>query len=384
MPHPHSIPAVYMRGGTSRALFFHRGDLPEGAPPSETAAWDDIFCKAMGSPDPYARQLNGMGGGVSSLSKVAVISPPTREGADVDYTFGQVDVTKRVVGYRGNCGNISSAVGPFAVDEQLVKVNGDRASVVIHNTNTKKLIRASFAIADGKAVVGGPFKLDGVAGTGAPIELAFLEPGGAATGKLLPTGNVRDTFTVPGVGTVEVSLVDASNPFVFLHAAALGLSGYETPDVLAANATALAALEEIRILAALAMGLVQMPEEAKTTLRNLPFVAVVRPYDANLSRFGAPADVTTRVMSSGLPHKAVPLTGAMCIAIAASIRGTIVNEIADGAASTSRPLVIEHASGLLPVNSRVSYVDGQPFAHEAIVYRTARRLMDGRVYLGED
>src|SRR5579862_417403 len=288
-----------MRGGTSRALFFHRRDLPEGGPPTNAAAWDDIFCKALGSPDPYGRQLNGMGGGISSLSKVAIISPPTRQGADIDYTFGQVDITKNVVGYRGNCGNISSAVGPFAVDEKLVTATGDRASVMIHNTNTRKLIRASFAVADGTAVVNGSFALDGVAGTGAPIELAFLEPGGAATGKLLPTGHVRDTLAVPGIGPVEVSMVDAANPFVFLRADAVGLDGYETPETLAGNAAVLAVFEHVRVLAALAMGMVRTPDEAQTTLRNLPFVATVRPFDATKSRFGSTADMTTRMISSG-------------------------------------------------------------------------------------
>ena len=375
-----SVPAVYMRGGTSRALVFHRRDLPEGGPPHDSAAWDEIFCGVLGSPDPYGRQLDGMGGGISSLSKVAVISSPTRAGADIDYTFGQVDVTKKVVGYRGNCGNISSAVGPFAVDEGLVAVTGDRTSIVIHNTNTKKLIRASFDVLNGKAAVKGDFALDGVAGTGAPIELAFLEPGGAATGKLLPTGHVRDALAVPGFGTVDVSFVDAANPFVFLHADAVGLTGYETADELAGNAKALAIFEEIRIAAAVAMGLVREPEEARTKMRNLPFVAMVRAYDRAQSKSATPADVTTRMISSGLPHKATPLTGAMCLAIAASIRGTIVNDIAGAAASQARPIVVEHPSGVLPVAARVSYVNDEPLAHEVIVFRTARRLMEGRVY----
>ncbi len=240
-----ALPAVFMRGGTSRAIFFHRRDLPDGG-------WDAIFLRRC--PDPNGRQLNGLGGGVSSLSKVAVIGPPTRIDADVDYTFAQVGVAEPTVGYGGNCGNISSAVGPFAVDEGLVPTTGDEAVVRIHNTNTHKVIVARFPLVDGRAAVAGDFELPGVAGTGAAVRLAFLDPAGAATGKLLPTGNTRDVLTLPSGERIECSLVDAGNPTVFVLASAVGLTALETARELTANAPALQRFEAIRVAAAVAMG----------------------------------------------------------------------------------------------------------------------------------
>lgn len=368
-----SLPAVYMRGGTSRALFFHRDDLPplDG---SDTSQWDEIFCAALGSPDPHRRQLNGMGGGITSLSKIAIIGPPTHPDADIDYTFAQVDVTAPVVGYRGNCGNISSAVGPYAVDRGLVSVSGERASVVIHNTNTAKLIRASFAVEAGSPAVDGDMVLDGVAGSGSPIELAFLNPAGAATGKLFPTGNRVDTLDLPGLGAISGSLVDACNPVVFLAASALGVTGDETPDQLASNTALLETLEDVRATVAMAMGLVAHPDEARTTLRNLPLVSLVSAADK-----ASGAHIRTRMFSSGQPHKASPLTGAMCLAAAAAIPGTLVHAIA-AAPAPGRPMRIAHASGLLDVSARGDFLLPQPLVHEAIVFRTARKLMEGRVY----
>jgi 2-methylaconitate cis-trans-isomerase PrpF len=189
-----AIPAVFMRGGTSKAIIFHARDLP-----ADRAAWDAIFTAAMGSPDPYGRQLNGMGGGVSSLSKICVLAPSTRDDADIDYTFGQVLVRENRVDYKGNCGNMSSAVGPFAVDQGLVRVQGDTALVRIYNTNTRKIIHATFPLIDGQTRYDGDLAIPGVAGTGAPIRLDFVQPGGASTGKLLPTGNVIDRLDVPGL-----------------------------------------------------------------------------------------------------------------------------------------------------------------------------------------
>src|SRR5271157_4387653 len=196
-----AIPAVFMRGGTSRAVMFHRGDLPH------EAAWDPIFLAAMGSPDPNGRQLNGMGGGISSLSKVCILAPSDRGDADIDYTFAQVQIREAAVDYRGNCGNMSSAVGPFSVDEGLLRPNGDQAVVRIFNTNTRKIIRSTFPLADGRAAVDGAMAIPGVAGTGAPVRLDFLSPGGATTGKLLPTGNPTDALMVPDLGIIPVSMI---------------------------------------------------------------------------------------------------------------------------------------------------------------------------------
>lgn len=374
-----AIPAVYMRGGTSRALFFHAHDLPSGA--DARAEWDALFCDALGSPDPYQRQLDGMGGGISSLSKIAVIAASTHARADIDYTFAQVDVTRAVVGYRANCGNISSAVGAFAVDEGLVEVGaGDTtAAVVIHNTNTGKLIRATFPVVNGRAAVRGALAIDGVAGTGAAVELAFLEPGGAATGKLLPTGNLRDRLEIPGLGSIEASLVDACNPTVFVDAAVLGMSGLETPAQLSGDPRLLGLFEGIRIAAAVAMGLVENEEQARTAMTNLPLVGILsRPVVQ--SGITGSANITTRMISSGQPHKATPLTGALCLAVAVQLEGTIASDLCTGVDPAGQPsVVIEHASGKLQVAARVTRTDAGYVAHEAIVFRTARRLMEGRV-----
>src|SRR5574338_375526 len=269
------IPAVFMRGGTSNAVVFHARDLPR-----ERAGWDEIFLAAIGSPDPYGRQLDGMGGGISSLSKVCVVGPPTRPDADIDYTFAQVQVKDAAVDYSGNCGNMSSAMGPFAVDEGLVKVSGRDALVRIHNTNTKKIIWSRFALDDGLAAVDGALAIPGVSGTGGPVRLEFREPGGATTGKLLPTGNAVDVLDVPGYGRFKASLVDAANATCFLDAADLGLSGTEMPEELDRNGGLLQKLAAIRIAASVAMGIARTPQEAQQK-RTVPFVGFVSgPQDA--------------------------------------------------------------------------------------------------------
>jgi 2-methylaconitate cis-trans-isomerase PrpF len=359
-----SVRAVYMRGGTSRAIVFREQDLP-----ADPLARDAIFAAALGSPDPGKRQLDGLGGGISSLSKVAIVGPSRRPDADVDYTFGQVVLDAAVVQYKGNCGNISSAIGPFAVDEGLVAANGDSATVRIHNTNTGRIIVARFALEDGKAAVEGDFVLQGVAGTGAPIRLAFLEPGGATTGKLLPTGNVRDSLDVAGLGKVEVSLVDSANPVIFVDAAALGLDGTEKPADLEARPDLIARLELLRIAGAVRMGVAANEEEARTRVRNIPQTAIVsRPRDDG-------SHITVRMMSTGQPHRATPLTGAMCLATAMRLPGTVAAALARLPADPAEDLVIAHPTGRLPVSARVA--DGK--VEETVVYRTARRLMEGNV-----
>ena len=363
-----AIRAVYMRGGTSRAIMFRAQDLP--ADPKQR---DAIFALAIGSPDPGKRQLDGLGGGISSLSKVAVIGKPSRPDADVDYTFGQVAVDAPIVQYKANCGNISSAVGPFAVDEGLVEASGDTATVRIHNTNTSKIIVARFALDGGKAAVDGDFVLQGVAGTGSPIRLAFLDPGGAGTGKLLPTGNARDVLDVPGLGKIEVSFVDAANPVVFVAAKDLGLQGTELPADLEADAAMIARFEEIRVASAVRMGIVKTPEEARTKVRNMPQVGVLStPVPAS------DVHITVRSISAGQPHRASPLTGAMCLASAMRIPGTIAAQLARLPEDPDADLMIGHPSGTLPVAARITG-GTTPHVEEAVVYRTARRLMEGSV-----
>src|ERR1700687_4078344 len=327
--------AVFMRGGTSKAVMFRAADLP-----AERELWAPIFLGVIGSPDPNGRQLDGMGGGISSLSKICVIGPPTRSGADVDYTFAQLSVKDATVDYSGNCGNMSSAVGPFAVDEGFTAAVADaagEATVRIHNTNTHKLIIAHFPLDDGRAAVDGDFRLPGVAGSGAPVRLDFMEPGGAGTGRLLPTGNPVDTLDADGVRRIEVSMVDAANPCVFVSAEALGASGIEMPEELEANCELLRRLEPIRIPASLRMGIAKTAEAA-ARIPSIPKVAMVAPAcDARTlageTLAAEDADVTVRMISIGQPHRAVPLTGAMCLAVAARIGGTVVGRIARRSAS---------------------------------------------------
>lgn len=372
-----------MRGGTSRALFFHRSDLPE--PGVDHAGWNRIFLAALGSPDPNGRQLDGMGGGISSLSKIAVIAPPSRDDADVDYTFAQVGVDNLAVGYRGNCGNISSAVGPFAVDERLVEVTGSTARVRIHNTNTSKIIVASFPIVDGKAAVDGDFELEGVAGKSAPVRLDFLDPAGAGTGRLMPTGNVADRLETATFGWLEASMIDAANPTVFVALEAIGIDGSQSAADLSGDARLMQGFEDIRIAAAQAMGLIESAEEGRTRLRNLPLVALVAPPRCTQLASGVTlpaeaADIVVRMVSAGQPHKATPLTGAMCLAVAARIEGSIVHRAARMLSPTA-DLRIAHPSGTLTVAADIAEEHGKIEARSATVYRSARRLMEGRVLI---
>lgn len=372
--------AVFMRGGTSKAIMLRAEDLP-----ADRAVWAPLFLGVVGSPDPNGRQLDGMGGGISSLSKICVIGPPTRPDADVDYTFAQVSVTQALVDYSGNCGNMSAAVGPFAVDEGMVAARGDAAIVRIHNTNTGKIIVSGFAMEDGLAAVDGGFVLPGVAGTGAPVRLDFMEPGGAGTGKLLPTGNTADELDVAGVGRIEASMVDAANPCVFVAADSLRCSGVEMPDEMEADRGTLQRLEAIRTAASVRMGIASNNDEAARK-PSIPKVAIVAgPRDAvALSGEKIAArdiDVTVRMISIGQPHRAVPLTGAMCLAVAAKLPGSVVNRAARRAESEDSAVRIGQPSGITVVNASVRKQDDKWFAAQATVYRTARRLMEGWVFV---
>ena len=372
-------PAAFIRGGTSKALVFHARDLPR-----ERADWDEIFLKAMGTPDRYGRQLNGMGGGISSLSKVCVVGPPSVPGADVDYTFAQVQVQDAVVDYSGNCGNMSSAIGPFAVDEGLVPAPRDgEACVRIHNTNTRKIIAARFAVRDGQSVETGSLAIPGVDGTGAPVRLDFLAPGGASTGRLLPTGRAAQEFALAGGRRVTASLVDAANACVFVAASELGLTGAESPDELGAHAPAMALLAQLRLLGSVAMGIA--PDlEAAAAIRMIPFVALVSAPQRTTTLAGqgieaAEADLVVRMLSNGQPHRALPLTGSLCTAIAMQVEGTVPARLARAGRDASA-LRIAMPSGVLTVAAAVRHGQGGWHAEHGSFYRTTRRLFDGHVY----
>lgn len=372
----YKIPAVFMRGGTSKALIFHDRDLPR-----DPARRDAVFLAAMGVPDPNGRQLDGMGGGVSSLNKVCIVGPPSHPGADVDYTFAQLSVYRTAVDYGGNCGNMSSAIGPFAVEEGLVECSADgEASVRIHNTNTGKIIVARFPVRGGGLAPDGNFELAGVAGTAAPIRLEFLEPGGSRTGRLLPTGSPRDIFKVEGIGEIEASCIDAANPAVFVRAKDIGKNGVETPQELEADEAYLAVMESIRRQASVAMGLSSDLNEAGE-LAAIPKVAMIsEPQDANVLdgalQKAADKDIDIRMISVGQQHLAVPITGAVCLGVAARIEGSLPHE---ACRSQSGPIRIAHPSGITVVDARLRLDDAGPHATLGAVYRTARRLFEGNV-----
>ncbi|WP_373999297.1 2-methylaconitate cis-trans isomerase PrpF family protein [Bdellovibrio bacteriovorus] len=361
-----SYPCTYMRGGTSRALIFNENDLP-----TDRAGWDDIFLRALGSPDIYGRQLNGMGGGISSLSKVAILKPSTREDADVEYTFAQVSVTEKKVDYKGNCGNISSAVGPYAVYKKWVSVSGPEAHVRIYNTNTQKVIHAHFPVENGEVVFSGDLEIPGVSGSGSPIRLEFQDPGGAATGKLLPTGNTRDILKLSNGKSLQVSMIDAANACVFLKALDLGLRGDESsaeldrPDLLKA-------LEEIRLEASVAMGIASSIEDAKKSIA-IPYLGLVAP------RYSSEMDFSLRVIASGQPHKALPLTVSLCAAVSAKLPGSLIHEVLEN--KNLDEVRIGMPSGVLTLNAKVEEKNSQYVALSGSFYRTARILFEGRVFV---
>jgi hypothetical protein len=378
--HPTPIrkfPAVFMRGGTSKALMFHARDLP-----AERRERDAIFLAAIGSPDPYGRQLNGMGGGLSSLSKACIIEPSRRPDADVDYTFAQLLVREARVDYGSNCGNMSSAVGPFALDEKIVSFPDGEATVRIFNTNTRKILHSTFSVSDGRTAWQGDFEIPGVTGKGAAIRMDFIDPGGASTGKLLPTGNVKDLLEVAGVGKLEVSMVDAANACVFVAADSLGISGAEMPDELDHNPELLEKLAAIRLHASVAMGFSTSLEEARTKTA-IPFVGFVSPPQDARTLSGdrvSPtlADLTIRIISNGQPHRALPLTGSVCAAVAARIKGTTVSDVVRK--NLGENIRIAMPSGVLTVGASVSKMDGEWHAEYGSLFRTARRLFEGFVY----
>lgn len=377
---PRFLPAVFMRGGTSKAVIFHARDLP-----AERSEWDALFLAALGSPDPYGRQLDGMGGGLSSLSKVCVVAPSIREDADVDYTFAQVLIREPRVDYRGNCGNMLAAIGPFAVDEGLVAASGDTARVRIHNTNTGKIIHSTFPLDHGRARVGGDLAIPGVAGSGAPIRLDFVAPGGATTGRLLPTGRVVDVLDVPGLGRIEASLVDAGNACVFVRAADLGLSGSELPDRIEAEPGLLDRLQAIRVAASVAMGIA--PDEAAArAISTVPYIGwVAAPADAptlaGAAIAAADVDLTVRMISNGQAHRALPLTASLCTAVAARLDGSLPAAVLPSRARGANSLRLGMPSGILTVGADVVAGPEGWHAKQGAFFRTARRLFDGRIHL---
>jgi len=358
-------------------VMFRAEDLP-----ADRKLWDSIFLEVLGSPDPNGRQLDGMGGGLSSLSKICVVGPPTRPEADVDYTFAQISLREPLVDYSGNCGNMSAAIGPFAVEEGMVrKPQDDEAMVRLHNTNTGKIIVSHFPVMDGVLAPDGELEIDGVAGKAAPIRLEFIDPGGAKTGKLLPTGAAEDMLDVSGFGSVTASCVDAGNPCVFVAAEALGKTGVELPDELERDLNFIDHMERIRIAASVRMGLAPDVAAAQR-IPSIPKIAMLctpRAAQTLAGRFlsATDSDICIRMISVGQPHRAVPITGAICLAVAARVPGTLAHRFCR---SGSGPIRIAHPSGTILVDAAVTQdPDGSAKAVYGAVYRSARRLFEGSV-----
>ncbi|CEL09686.1 Putative Aspergillus niger contig An13c0060, genomic contig [Aspergillus calidoustus] len=359
-----SLPAAYYRGGTSRAVFFNQADLPRNR-----TEWAPIFRGVIGSPDPYGRQLDGLGGGISSLSKVCVVGAATHPAADVDYTFAALGVKNDEVDFSSNCGNMVSAVGPYAVDAGLFDVHGEAESAVvrIHNTNTGKIIHATFPLAEGEAAARGELAVDGVAGTAAPIKLDFIDPAGSRTGKMLPTGVVRDVFD-----GVEATCVDVANPCVFVRAEDLGVEGTLSPDEITAAPGLLERLDSIRRQAGVAMGLAGTLEEVPGSVPKIGMVS--SPKEAS---DGRGVDLVVRALSVGQPHKAVPITVALALVTAARLPGSTVAEVTSSDPVDPSRITIGHASGNILVGATFGADGGLEFA---TVFRTARRLFEGRIF----
>ena len=373
------IPAVLMRGGTSRALFFHREDLPD-----DPSLRDHFILAAYGSPDPDRRQVDGVGGATSSTSKVAVISGGDRareRGVDVLYHFGQVSIDHDLIDRRGNCGNISAAVGPFAVDEGLVTATDPVTLVRFLNVNTDKVIVAHVPTQDGRFDPAGDFFVPGVPRGGAALRLDYEDPSGAVTGRLLPTGNTTDKLDVPGVGTIEVSLVDAANPCAFVRWEDLGLTGLESPDRIDGDQELLRRVEAVRSHAGVLAGISPDPAASTATSPSVPklvFVGEPRDYERTDGTTQDAAETTLRasMMSMGRLHRSFAVTGGICTSVATMVPGTIPHSVARRDGDTVR---IGHPAGILPLAAAVQR-DGEAWQVPSVsAFRTARRLMDGHV-----
>ncbi|HBQ06391.1 MAG TPA: 2-methylaconitate cis-trans isomerase PrpF, partial [Halomonas sp.] len=382
------IPATYMRGGTSKGVFFTLSDLPTAAQvPGE--ARDKLLLRVIGSPDPYEKQIDGMGGATSSTSKTVILSKSDSPDHDVDYLFGQVSIDKPFVDWSGNCGNLSAAVGPYAianglVDPAKVPRNGI-AEVRIWQANIQKTIVAQVPMAEGEVQETGDFELDGVTFPAAEIPVAFIDPADGE-GAIFPTGNVVDDLEVPGVGVLKATLINAGIPTVFVNAEALGYTGCELQEAINGDAKALEMFETIRAHGAVRMGLISHVEEAASR-QHTPKVAFVAPAASYMASSGKAVnaediDLVVRALSMGKLHHAMMGTAAVAIGAAAAIQGTLVNLAAGGIEREA--VTFGHPSGSLRVGAKASLVDGRWQIDQAVMSRSARVLMEGRVRVPGD
>ena len=377
------IPASYIRGGTSKGVFFKLTDLPESVQRPGSAR-DAFLLRVIGSPDPYGKQTDGMGGATSSTSKTVILSKSKQPGHDVDYLFGQVSIDKPFVDWSGNCGNLSAAVGPFAIASGLVDASqfpqDGIATVRIWQANIKKTIVAHVPMSNGEVQETGDFELDGVTFPAAEVQVEFIDPADGE-GSMFPTGNLIDDLEVPGVGTFKATMINAGIPTIFLNAVDLGYTGTELQEAINGDDRALAMFETIRAHGALRMGLIDTIEQAASR-QHTPKVAFVGKPEAYLSSSGkqitpADIDVNVRALSMGKLHHAMMGTAAVAIGTAAAIPGTLVNLAAGGGERNA--VRFGHPSGTLRVGAEASRNGSEWAVDKAIMSRTARVLMEGWV-----
>jgi 2-methylaconitate isomerase len=395
MKHPPQIriPATYMRGGTSKGVFFRLQDLPERAQLPGVAR-DALLMRVIGSPDPYGKQIDGLGGATSSTSKTVILAKSAKPDHDVDYLFGQVSIDKAFVDWTGNCGNLSAAVGPFAITNGLVdpsRVPRDGlATVRIWQANIGKTIVAHVAIANGVVQETGDFELDGVTFPAAEVQLEFLDPAdegdGDGGGAMFPTGNLVDDLEVPGVGTFRATMIHAGIPTIFVNATDIGYTGTELQEAINGDPQALMKFETIRAHGAVRMGLIRHVDEAARRQHTPKVAYVAKPADYTASSgkrvTSSDVDLLVRAMSMGKLHHAMMGTAAVAIGTAAAIPGTLVNLAAGGGERQS--VRFGHPSGTLRVGAEAKQVDGQWTVTKAIMSRSARVLMEGSVRVPGD
>lgn len=382
------IPATYMRGGTSKGVFFRLADLPEAAQ-IPGAARDRLLLRVIGSPDPYGKQIDGMGGATSSTSKVVILSASVRPGHDVDYLFGQVAIDRAFVDWSGNCGNLTAAVGSFAITNGLVDAaripRDGLCTVRIWQAQIGKTIVAHVPMTDGQVQETGDFELDGVTFPAAEVAIEFLDPAdeGEDGGAMFPTGNLVDDLDVPGVGTLKATLINAGIPTIFVDAAAVGYTGTELQGAINEDAKALAMFETIRAHGAVRMGLIRDVAEAASRQHTpkVAFVAKPATYTASSGKVvdAGEIDLVVRALSMGKLHHAMMGTAAVAIGTAAAVPGTLVNLAAGGGERSA--VRFGHPSGTLRVGAEAKQVGGQWTVTRALMSRSARVLMEGHVRL---
>lgn len=370
---------VFMRGGTSKGCMFHKEDLP-----ADRSEWNSIFLQAMGDPDP--KQIDGLGGTVSSNNKVVVVWKSEEPGIDVEYLVGQVIVGKSQVDFKSNCGNMTAAVGPFAVEEGMVAITEPITTVHMLNRNTNKYIDVTVPCENGTFAREGDCAIAGVDGTAPELKVNFLNPAGAKTGKLLPTGNVLDVLDIPGYGKIECSILDVSNPMVLVRARDIGMTGTELPAEVDANKEASALLEKIRGAAACLMGFASDLEDATANSPAVPKVGFfTTPVDytdiAKKSVKAEEMDLCARVISVFKCHKACPLTSASAISVAAFLPGSIIYQEIGAPREGQQTVRIGHPSGVMTMYPDIRKENGEFVLPGVAVQRTARRIMDGTLYI---